>query len=104
MFQIGVKMTTPQPHSADEDLKDIHRLLHQPSYVVIYPETEMENGYEVAQRVLADRKKHELQARIDELRWLFNDVDGKTWWQAETSLAMPVYERISELKKELENL
>lgn len=62
-------MSKPTPATErDELIKTIHSLMHQPIYAVIYPETEMENGYEVASRVvdyLATQKKQLLEAVLE---------------------------------------
>lgn len=48
--------------------------------------------------ITADRKRVALEARIDEISHVFRIVDGRIFWQSDISLAMPLEERIAELK------
>lgn len=59
-----------------QELDEIHNLIHQPSFAVVYPETEIELGYPVARRILdwhnkqieelLDRAKHIAEPNLDE--------------------------------------
>ena len=55
---------------------------------------------EIMQLVLADRKKHELQARIDELNSLPHRSVTALTGSVDQSV---IYERLDELKQELES-
>lgn len=42
-----------------------------------------------------------IKGKIEELAWTFTDVNGKIWWQSETSPPMKPEERIAELTSQL---
>lgn len=46
----------------------------------------------------------QIEARIDELSHVFRIVDGRIFWQSDISLAMPLDERIVELRKQQDEL
>ena len=56
------------------------------------------------QLITADRKRVALEARIDEASGIFRIIDGRIFWQSETSLAVPLDERIAELKAQQEEV
>lgn len=95
-------MSKPTPDTERDELtKTIHSLMHQPSHAVIYPETEMENGYEVASRVvdyLATQKKQLLEAVLNGQE-ICNDCnhDGE-------DLESVPYVPVSHIKKLMEEL
>ena len=60
--------------------------------------------YEFASYITADRKRVALEARIDEISHVFRIVDGRIFWQSDISLAMPLEERIAELKAQQEEV
>ncbi len=57
---------------------------------------------ELIKLITADRKRVALEARIDEISHVFRIVDGRIFWQSDISLAMPLEERIAELKAQQE--
>ena len=58
----------------------------------------------IMQLITADRKRVALEARIDEISHVFRIVDGRIFWQSDISLAMPLEERIAELKAQQEEV
>ena len=56
---------------------------------------------DLAKQLLADRKKHELQVRLDELEHLDDQSIGTEW---KANKWFSVSDRIAELKQELEKL
>lgn len=62
------------------------------------------NFEQLMQLITADRKRVALEARIDELSGIFRIVDGRIFWQSETSLAVPIEDRIAELKAQQEEV
>ena len=58
----------------------------------------------IMQLITADRKRVALEARIDEISHVFMIVDGRIFWQSDISLAMPLEERIAELKAQQEEV
>ena len=58
----------------------------------------------ILQLITADRKRVALEARIDEISHVFRIVDGRIFWQSDISLAMPLEERIAELKAQQEEV
>lgn len=57
-------MTPSDDEGLREEIEVIHKLMFQPSYVVIYPETEMENGYKVAKRIQALISQKIIEAQL----------------------------------------
>lgn len=59
---------------------------------------------EIMQLITADRRRVALEARIDEISHIFRIVDGRIFWQSDISLAMPIDERIAQLKAQQEEV
>jgi len=78
------------------EFKNVHRLA---------PADYTENCTNIVmQLITADRKRVALEARIDEISHVFRIVDGRIFWQSDISLAMPLEERIAELKAQQEEV
>lgn len=102
----------PQPHSADEvaivtgfmygvqsDLLPKDEVRHR---IEGFKATQ---GYKEALTLLeADRKKHEIEARYDELSHVFSIDEPHTHIHGKHPRVISVAERKAQLKKELENL
>ena len=78
------------------EFKNVHRLA---------PADYTENCTNIVmQLITADRKRVALEARIDEISHVFMIVDGRIFWQSDISFAMPLEERIAELKAQQEEV
>ena len=78
------------------EFKNVHRLA---------PADYTENCTNIVmQLVTADRKRVALEARLDEISHVFRIVDGRIFWQSDISLAMPLDDRIAELKAQQEEV
>ena len=92
---------TEQDKELREKIADVFDELCEPTNEFWHRDSGLHWAGKVMQLIAADRKRVALEARIDEISHIFRIVDGRIFWQSDVSLAMPLEDRIAELKSQL---
>ena len=96
------------PTERDKELRDkiadLFDELCEPTNKFWHRDSGLYWANKVMELITADRKRVALEARIDEISHVFRIVDGRIFWQSDISLAMPLEERIAELKAQQEEV